>query len=308
MEKKDVLLDGQVSPLVLDKHVQYIATYGKNESDFDYHMSEHLRMNGMYWGLTAMELLGKLDLMDKPAIIDFVLKCQHPEGGFGASIGHDAHILSTLSAVQIMVLYGEEDQLDAARIAKWVGGLQQEDGSFAGDIWGEIDTRFSFCALATFSLLNMLKEAPSGQASATGLTCPYGDIDKAISFITRCMNFDGGFGCTPGSESHAGQIFCCVGALAIANSIHLVNADELGWWLAERQLPSGGLNGRPEKLPDVCYSWWVLSSMMVLERLHWIDKDKLTSFILTCQDTETGGFADRPGDMVDPFHTLFGLA
>ena len=26
------------------------------------------------------------------------------------------------------------------------------------------------------------------------------------------------------------------------------------------------------------------------------------------QDTETGGFADRPGDMPDPFHTLFGVA
>ena len=26
----------------------------------------------------------------------------------------------------------------------------------------------------------------------------------------------------------------------------------LGWWLAERQLPNGGLNGRPEKLEDVC--------------------------------------------------------
>ncbi|EDL82531.1 RAB geranylgeranyl transferase, b subunit, isoform CRA_g [Rattus norvegicus] len=26
------------------------------------------------------------------------------------------------------------------------------------------------------------------------------------------------------------------------------------------------------------------------------------------QDEETGGFADRPGDMVDPFHTLFGIA
>ncbi|KNC70921.1 hypothetical protein SARC_16547, partial [Sphaeroforma arctica JP610] len=25
-------------------------------------------------------------------------------------------------------------------------------------------------------------------------------------------------------------------------------------------------------------------------------------------DTELGGFADRPGDMADPFHTLFGLA
>merc|ERR1712126_22650 len=78
-----------------------------------------------------------------------------------------------------------------------------------------------------------------------------------------------------------------------------------GWRLAERQLPSGGLNGRPEKLPDVCYSWWVLASLSILGRLHWIDKDKMVSYILACQDNETGGFADRPGDIPDPFHTLW---
>jgi len=27
-----------------------------------------------------------------------------------------------------------------------------------------------------------------------------------------------------------------------------------GWWLSERQLPNGGLNGRPEKLEDVSTS------------------------------------------------------
>ena len=27
-------------------------------------------------------------------------------------------------------------------------------------------------------------------------------------------------------------------------------------------------------------------------------QDKLESYILACQDEETGGFADRPGDMV----------
>ena len=32
------------------------------------------------------------------------------------------------------------------------------------------------------------------------------DVDKAVDFVVRCMNFDGGFGCTPGSESHAGQV------------------------------------------------------------------------------------------------------
>lgn len=26
------------------------------------------------------------------------------------------------------------------------------------------------------------------------------------------------------------------------------------------------------------------------------------------QDSETGGFSDRPGDLPDPFHSLFGLA
>jgi geranylgeranyl transferase type-2 subunit beta len=122
------------------------------------------------------------------------------------------------------------------------------------------------------------------------------------------MNFDGGFGTRPGSESHAGQIYCCVGFLSVVGRLDVIDADLLGWWLAERQLPSGGLNGRPEKLPDVCYSWWVLASLAILGRLHWIDHDKLTDFIVASQDNETGGISDRPGDFPDPFHTLFGVA
>lgn len=31
-------------------------------------------------------------------------------------------------------------------------------------------------------------------------------------------------------------------------------------------------SGRPEKLPDVCYSWWVLASLKIIGKLHWIDK------------------------------------
>uniref|UniRef100_M4FGH7 Geranylgeranyl transferase type II subunit beta n=1 Tax=Brassica campestris TaxID=3711 RepID=M4FGH7_BRACM len=46
-------------------------------------------------------------------------------------------------------------------------------------------------------------------------------------------------------------VFCCVGALAITGSLHHVDKDLLGWWLCVRQVKSGGLNGRPEKLPDV---------------------------------------------------------
>jgi len=109
------------------------------------------------------------------------------------------------------------------------------------------------------------------------------DVNKAVEFIVTCKNFDGGFGSIPGAETHAGQIFCCVGALSIAGALHHVDADLLGWWLCERQTPGGGLNGRPEKLPDVCYSWWVVSSLAIIKRLNWIDKAKLHSFILESQ-------------------------
>ena len=40
-------------------------------------------------------------------------------------------------------------------------------------------------------------------------------------------------------------------ALAILDRLDVVDVDSLAWWLSERQLPSGGLNGRPEKLEDV---------------------------------------------------------
>jgi hypothetical protein len=43
----------------------------------------------------------------------------------------------------------------------------------------------------------------------------------------------------------------CVAALAILDRLDVVDVETLGWWLAERQLPSGGFNGRPEKLEDV---------------------------------------------------------
>ena len=50
-------------------------------------------------------------------------------------------------------------------------------------------------------------------------------------------------------------VFVCVGALAILDRLDEVDYQTLGWWLAERQLANGGLNGRPEKKEDVssCY-------------------------------------------------------
>jgi len=60
---------------------------------------------------------------------------------------------------QVLCLYDAMDTIDVDRVVKYTAGLQQDDGSFFGDKWGEVDTRFSFCAVACLSLLvniNML--------------------------------------------------------------------------------------------------------------------------------------------------------
>ncbi|CAG8587542.1 4640_t:CDS:2 [Paraglomus occultum] len=280
--------------LLIDLHVKYIQSLDEKKDTLEYWITEHLRLAGVYWGLTALDLMNHVDALNRDDVIAYVKSCQWPNGGFGGHVNHDPHLLYTLYAVQILLIEDAIDAVDVGKIVEYVSSLQdKETGAFKGDEWGEIDTRFSYSALSCLSLLKRLDAI---------------DVQKAVEFIMKCKNFDGGFGSSPGAESHAGQIFCCVGALAIVNSLHLVDGDLLGWWLCERQLKNGGLNGRPQKLEDVCYSWWVLSALSILGKLHWINKEKLIEFVLSAQDTEAGGIADRPGDMADVFHTVFGVA
>ena len=314
--------DANIPPFFEGLHTTYIPNLADKldaPTSYEGAVTEHLRMSGVYWSLTALSLMKSPTEVDdimgltkakkrdgddstsRPAIVDWVLQCHDKRsGGFGGNIGHDGHLLYTLSALQILALADrlEDERFLALKesIIEFCAARQQpHDGSFTGDEWGEVDTRFSYCALSSLSILKALDRV---------------NVTKAAEFILACKNFDGGFGCTIGAESHAGQVFTCVGALSIAKSLHLLDnvntlgdptfscaADLLGWWLAERQCDSGGLNGRPEKQADVCYSWWILSVLSIMGRVSWINKDKLEAFILKCQDDDDGGIADRPDDM-----------
>lgn len=261
--------------LAIEAHVSYIQSLDTRRDELEYWLTEHLRLNGLYWGLTALHLMGRPDALPRDETIDFVLSCQKENGGFGAAPGHDAHLLSTVSAVQILVMVDAVDVLEARGkggvmgVGKYLADLQnRKTGTFQGDEWGEEDTRFLYAALNALSLLKLLHLV---------------DVSRAVAYIESCANFDGGYGVGPGAESHSGQIFACCAALCIAGRIDVVQKDKLGRWLSERQVEAGGLNGRPEKVEDVCYSWWVASSLTNIDRLEWIDQGKLAEFILKCQ-------------------------
>lgn len=68
-------------------------------------MTEYMRMSGMYWVMTALDLVGCKDRLPAEEVISAVAKCQDECGGFVASPGHDPHILYTLSAVQVFLFF-----------------------------------------------------------------------------------------------------------------------------------------------------------------------------------------------------------
>ena len=138
-------------------------------------------------------------------------------------------------------------------------------GAFAGDASRlEYDTRFLYCAVSALSLLTSTGSSGSGSGPAAALgQDPLSrlDVDKTVAAVLACHNFDGGFGTDQGAESHASQAFVSVGALRILNALDSLGTDgmqRLGEWLSERQLPNGGLNGRPQKLEDVSEASMVL--------------------------------------------------
>jgi geranylgeranyl transferase type-2 subunit beta len=106
-------------------HTRYIQSLDTRRDSYDYWLTEHLRLNGVYWGLGALHLLGRPDALPRDETVAFVLSCWHGGaqdddegdddagfGGFGAAPGHDAHMLSTVSAVQVLVMVDALDELD----------------------------------------------------------------------------------------------------------------------------------------------------------------------------------------------------
>jgi geranylgeranyl transferase type-2 subunit beta len=102
-----------------------------------YHLTSHLRLNAVYWGLVALCIMGHKDGLDREEMIEFVMSCWDDDAGpslltvghdirlidcsagaFGAHPDHDAHIHSTLSAIQILVIHDALDRMDTERVVK----------------------------------------------------------------------------------------------------------------------------------------------------------------------------------------------
>lgn len=172
--------------------------------------------------------------------------------------------------------------------------MQTDEGSFNATLYGtESDMRFTFCAAAICYILNDWSMI---------------DRRKMAEYIIKSIGFDNGIAQGPNLEAHGGTTYCGLSALALSNQLELLSKetmDKLIRWLINRQ--ADGFNGRPNKLTDTCYSFWVGGALKMLNVFHLTDFMANREFVMSTEDSVVGGFSKWPDNTTDPLHTYFGL-
>jgi len=75
-------------------------------------------------------------------------------------------------------------------------------------------------------------------------------------------------------------------------------------WCVERQV--SGFQGRINKDPDTCYSFWIGASLAMLGAYDLVDFSAVRAFTYSCEK-KTGGFSKWPDQYPDVLHTYLSM-
>ena len=80
--------------------------------------------------------------------------------------------------------------------------------------------------------------------------------------------------------------------------------ERLKRWCLMRQ--DRGFQGRPGKLSDSCYSFWIGATLQLLGVSELSDCEENRAFVLDTQNTIMGGFGKNDNENPDPLHAYLG--
>ena len=270
------------------------------------------RVNILFFVLSGLESLDAVDKLDpniKSQIIDWLYESvmNESKSGFLPSTSlnklmKDSHITMTYCAlICLLILDDDLKRLKPHRIIAALGDFQSETGAISATPEGETDLRFTFCAVAIYYILQ-------GHKFPTEFS-----PDKAAEYIYQCQTYEGGFAQKPFLEAHGGSTFCAVSSLLLLKK-EIPNKQKLIKWLCAKQdrlvdadFPASGFSGRSNKVPDSCYTFWIGSSLKMLNAEDLIDEEALENFLRDCQ-SDYGGFSKwRNMNTPDPLHSSLSL-
>lgn len=139
-----------------EKHVDFIKRLISTK-DFLYQITEQDRMATLFWSLNSLRML-KDPLFDKmkPAAIQFIFSCLKENGGFSPNPRYTPNIIATFNALQL--LYICKIPYYSKKTVKYLLNLQNTEGAFTFDEYGDFDTRFDCCGILSLHLLSLMKD------------------------------------------------------------------------------------------------------------------------------------------------------
>jgi protein farnesyltransferase subunit beta len=173
-----------------ENHIEYL-TRGLKQLAPSFCVLDANRPWLCYWILHAIALLGKSvdDDLEKRTV-DFLSRCQDPNGGYGGGPGQLPHLATTYAAVNTLITLGGERALSSINRGKlyhFLRRMKDPSGGFRMHDQGEIDVRACYTAISVASILNILD----------------GELSQNVGdFISRCQTYEGGIAGEPGSEAH----------------------------------------------------------------------------------------------------------
>lgn len=274
----------------------------------------------VYFAVCGLDLIGYIfDDEERKNLIEFIYLHLVDDRGFRGSLSHklednkyDPPNLSAIYSALCVLTTLDDDlsRLNKDEILKYVLECQEHNGSFSsyvidGKPIGDGDLRQCYLAASIVEFLKLDI-----------------NLNNLEEYIINSIQFDGGLG---SNESHAGLTFCGLAALKLIGSIEKYDWEKTIYWLVKRQInfneynsklldyeftdigDIGSFNGRENKYGDTCYSFWVLSSLKILNSIDLIDKSHAKDFLLTKTQSKRGGFSKTDIDDPDPLHTYLGI-
>ncbi|KAI8059745.1 geranylgeranyltransferase type I beta-subunit-like protein [Thamnidium elegans] len=205
-----------------------------------------------------------------------------------------SHVANTYTALLSLLLLGDDlSRVNRKAITKALSLLQQEDGSIAPTFGSlERDVRFIYCACAISYILN----------DWSGI-----NIENTVEHIKQLQSYEHGIAQCPQQEAHGGSTFCGIAALSLMDKLDegVLNKEEFIKWCLLRQI--SGFQGRPNKLADVCYGFWIGASLEIMGHFDLVNHEEMRAFLTKCQP-KMGGFGKDPESYSDLLHSYMGVA
>lgn len=309
-----ICLESTLPKIHRDEHIRYLES-GIRHLSTSYECLDSSRPWIVYWILNAAHLLSHSfsePLLDQ--IVDFLVKCRSPNGGFGGGPGQDPHLAPTYAAVNSLCIIGTEKAYKAINrltLKQFLMNVREPNGAFRMHVGGEIDVRGCYCAITAAKLAGFSKKDEDEI------------FENTIDWIVSCQTYEGGIGGAPDLEAHGGYAFCGIAALTLLGSTGNLNLKSLLKWAVNRQMRyEGGFQGRTNKLVDSCYSFWQGATIPIIQALiqqnepflgelterPFFDRRALQEYVLICCQRPEGGLLDKPGKPPDFYHTCYSLS